>query len=418
VPKPTVVSPLVLSSTSNPEAKVKVVLVYDWVSTDFGGAEKVLLALHQIFPTAPLYTSIYNQDQAQWADDFIVKTSWLQKVPTFLRRHRWLAPLMPLAFESLDLSEYDIIISITSSAAKGILTKPNQLHICYLLTPTRYLHTHQDEYLQKSVPSIWLRWLATPILKYLKKWDAAAALRPDYIIPISRLVGERCQTYYHRQALAPIYPPVELPFTSEVTKNQSPTPSTQHKLDRFSLPNTYYLCVARLVGYKKLDLAIKACQKLDRNLVIVGEGPDLKRLYKIANQKYQQQDTSNSKIIFTGSLTQSELDAIWANARGFILPTIEDFGVSILEAAARGVPIITHQQTGATELLSNTPGLFLLSELTISDLVKNIVELEKKPNRFNNLQKKVAKYDTTEFCSTFGQTIGRLWRQFADERHI
>src|SRR5258708_2622600 len=167
----------------------KVALVYDRVNTHYGGAENVLLALHQIYPSAPLYTSVYNPQTATWAKVFDVRTSFLQKFPFAKKFHRLYVALMPLAFESFDLSEFDIVISISSAEAKGVLTKPNQLHVCYLLTPTRYLWSHAEEY-QKD-------WLTGPIraliFNYLRWWDQSAALRPDIFIPISQLVAERCR---------------------------------------------------------------------------------------------------------------------------------------------------------------------------------------------------------------------------------
>jgi glycosyltransferase involved in cell wall biosynthesis len=222
-----------------------VALVYDRVNTPHGGAEKVLLALHALFPNAPLYTSVYNSKTASWANVFDVRPSWLSRLP-FAHHHRLLLPLMPLAFESFDLSAYDLIISITSAEAKGIITQPHQLHLSYLLTPTRYLYSHQHEYLTTdshlSAPGT--KWLAHQLLKYIKWWDQAAAARPDVIIPISELVAKRTRHYYNRSTVSPIYPPLEtLPLTT-----QRPT----------LLPPTfdqYLLIVSRLVSYKRLDVA-------------------------------------------------------------------------------------------------------------------------------------------------------------------
>ena len=259
------------------EKKPKVALVYDRVNTRYGGAEQVLVQLHTIFPEAPLFTSVFDPKKAKWSADFTVFPSFIQRIPILKNFHRAAVFLMPLAFERANLKSFDIIISVTSAEAKGVLTSPDQLHVCYLLTPTRYLWSHQDEY-EKDVLTGWLRKL---IFRYLKWWDEAAAFRPDVIIPISKLVQERTEQYYHRKTLPVIYPPVS--FTnlteesSEVSEKESADDPSSSEVE---FPHDYYLIVARLVSYKRLDIAIKACQKLNRKLIIIGEGPDKKRLQK------------------------------------------------------------------------------------------------------------------------------------------
>ena len=189
----------------------KIALVYDHVNTPYGGAEKVLLALNKAFPNAPLFTSVYHP-RAKWAKVFKIKTSFLQKIPFANSLHRFFAPLMPLAFESLNFSEYDIIISVTSATAKGIITKPNQIHICYMLTPTRYLHSHRTHYEKThwpfKIPII--SFISRKIFDYLAWWDQIASNRPDLIIPISNLVKKRVKKYYHSLSHDVIYPPINL----------------------------------------------------------------------------------------------------------------------------------------------------------------------------------------------------------------
>src|SRR3990167_9737624 len=165
---------------------MKVALVYDRVNK-WGGAERVLLALHKIFPDAPLYTSVYDKDKAPWAKVFSVKTSFLQNFPFASGNHEYYAPLMPLAFESFTFDEYDLVISVTSEAAKGIITKPGTLHICYCLTPTRYLWSHFNLYFENPI----LKFISSPVASYLKTWDRIAAQRPDVMIAISDTVRKR-----------------------------------------------------------------------------------------------------------------------------------------------------------------------------------------------------------------------------------
>ncbi|MBU2632511.1 glycosyltransferase family 4 protein, partial [Patescibacteria group bacterium] len=179
---------------------MKVALAYDKVNK-WGGAERVLLALCKIFPNAPLYTSVYNKETASWASVFNVKTSFLQKIPFAKSRHDLLAPLMPLAFESFDFSDYDLVISVTSESAKGIITNSKTKHICYFLTPTRYLWSGYRDYFKNPLK----RTMAIPFVNYLKKWDIAASKRPDVFIGISKEVKARIKKYYKRDSII-IYP--------------------------------------------------------------------------------------------------------------------------------------------------------------------------------------------------------------------
>ena len=165
---------------------MKVALVYDRVNI-WGGAERLLLALHQIWPEAPLYTSVYDPERAPWAKVFEVRTSFLQKIPLAKKHHEFFAPLMPLAFESFNFDEFDLVISITSESAKGIITKPKTKHLCYCLTPSRYLWSGYKEYFRTSAQRIASSWL----VKYLKKWDLVAAKRPDAYFAISQTVQKR-----------------------------------------------------------------------------------------------------------------------------------------------------------------------------------------------------------------------------------
>src|SRR3989338_8390229 len=190
---------------------MKVALVYDRVNK-WGGAERVLLALHELFPDAPLYTSVYDRKKASWADVFDpsagsgqgIKTSFLQKIP-FSTRHELFAALMPLAFESFSFDEYDLVISVTSEAAKGIITKPKTMHICYCLTPTRYLWSGYNDYFKNP----YFRFISKPLVSYLRFWDKIAAQRPDAYIAISKEVQGRIKKYYGRESTV-IYPSVTL----------------------------------------------------------------------------------------------------------------------------------------------------------------------------------------------------------------
>lgn len=384
--------------------KPKVAFVYDRVNTAYGGAERVLLALHQAFPEAPLYTSVYHP-RAKWADVFQIKTSFLQKIPFASRLHRFLVPLMPLAFEAFDLSDYDIIISITSAEAKGIITKPNQLHLCYLLTPTRYLYSHRTHYEQTHWPFKIpiLKFFSQKIFDYLTWWDRVAAQRPDVIIPISNLVKQRATAYYQRQIEKPIYPPFD-------PKELAP-PSEIAQYLPYYLPQEFYLVISRLVPYKRIELAIQACIKLGKNLVIIGTGPQETELKKIANQR----------IHFLGNVSSIQRQAITVSAQAVLMPGVEDFGITAIEVFMSGKPIIMHHKSGAVELIKNQPGVTLLKKLSIESLISAIKKTDHLKLSNISPQKKLTKYAINNFAKRFQTTVFKFYehtnnRKAAHER--
>jgi glycosyltransferase involved in cell wall biosynthesis len=385
-------SPVSSSSSKTP----RVALVYDRVNTPFGGAENVLRALHQIYPDAPLYTSVYDKEEAKWAKDFSVKSSFIQKIPTAKKSHRVFVPFMPLAFESFDFSDFDVVISITSAEAKGVLTKPHQLHVCYLLTPTRYLWSHQEEY-----ESDWLTgWIRKPIFRYIKWWDQAACLRPDVYIPISQLVEGRCQRFYRRSTEEVIYPPVSL-TDDMVTAAERPS----------DVPEEYYLIISRLVSYKRIDLAIQTCQKMHRNLVIIGQGPDYERLQRIVKN-----GNPTAKIIFLQAVQASELHAYYKNCRAFLLPAEEDFGITGLEAQMYGKPVVVYHKSGVAEIIQDqVTGVhfFFQTPESMGEAIKSVEQVNWSQEK---IRQSVQQYDTKHFKQQFQATIMKLWERFVKEK--
>lgn len=322
--------------------------MYDRVNK-WGGAERVLLALSELFPDAVLYTSVYDKKSAPWAKVFRVKTSFLQKIPIARKFHEYFALLMPIAFEQFSFDEYDVVISVTSEAGKGIVTKPHTLHICYCLTPTRYLWSGYDEYFSNPV----LKFLSFPAVFYLRMWDKIAAKRPDYMVAISNEVKKRIKTYYgmHSEVL---YPP--LPFDKPLNKTKS------------KQGGDYFLVVSRLVPYKRIDLAIKACNDLGENLVVIGTGSERKKLEKIAGPT----------VSFLGSLTDEELVEYYKGCKGLIFPGREDFGLTVLEAQLYGKPVIAYGRGGAVETIKDRKtGLFFYPQ-TVKALTKAIQSFSRK----------------------------------------
>lgn len=316
----------------------KIAFVYDWIDK-WGGVERLLLILYEIFPKAPFFTSYVDPDKALWAKDFNLKKSFIQKLPDFIKKNRLLSfSFYPFAFESFDFSQYDTVISITSSFAKAIITKPKTFHLCYLLTPTRYLWFMPKEY-------------GAPAINYFKKWDYIAAQRPDKIISISKTVADRCKKYYGRESDV-IYPPFDIDYWRKI-KLEVLTPNFEKSL-RFKLPHSkFYLIVSRLEPYKKVDFVIELFNQLGWALVIVGEGSMKDKLKKIAKKN----------ITFLSNLDDQELGWLYTKAQALIMAQEEDFGYVALESQFFGCPVIAYGKGGVKEtVIENKSGIFFYEQ--------------------------------------------------------
>lgn len=364
--------------------KIKVAIVYDRVNK-WGGAERVLLALHEMFPEAPLYTSVYDEKNASWASVFPkIYTSFLQKVPFLRNKHEFFGWLMPIVFEQFDLSKFDLVISVTSESAKGIITKPNTYHVSYLLTPTRYLWSGYEDYFSNKI----LRFVSKPIVNYLRKWDKIASNRPDKIIAISTEVQKRINKYYDRDSEI-VSPPVNFPEVSLVKHSRG----------------VYYLVVSRLVKYKKVDLAIKAFNKLNLPLVIVGVGNEEKYLKSIANKN----------IKFVGQVTEMELINYYKNAKALILPQDEDFGIVAVEAQSFGVPVIAYKKGGSLDtVIDGKTGVFF-EEQNEKSLMQAVKKFAKMTFSKVKLRNNARRFDKRQFKRKLQRSLvrtdfGRRWR--------
>lgn len=324
---------------------MRVALVYDWINT-FGGAERVLLELYRIFPQAILFTSVYDRENTPWAKVFQIKTSFLQKIPFASSHHEFLPLLTPFAFENFVFDDFDLVISVTSTCAKGIITKPQTLHVCYLLTPTRYLWSHRDFYFRNR----FFKFVSFPAISYLRRWDLVAAARPDYLIAISKTVQMRVKQFYNRDCVV-IYPPVAIEKFRNTKKQRG----------------DYFLVVSRLVPYKRIDLVIRVFNKLQLPLIIVGSG----------RQEFFLKSIAGSTIKFVKDLTDEELIRYYEGCRALILPSEEDFGIVSVEAQAAGKPVIAYNKGGAQETIKeNITGIFF-NEQTVNALIKAIEYFEK-----------------------------------------
>ncbi|KKS98588.1 MAG: group 1 glycosyl transferase [Candidatus Gottesmanbacteria bacterium GW2011_GWA2_43_14] len=368
--------------------KPKIALVYDRV-VKFGGAERVLLSLHKLYPDAPLYTAIYDRNKAPWADSFEVRTSFLKHLPLADRYHEMLPFLTPYAFENFDFSDFDIVLSVTSSDAKSIITKPGTLHICYCLTPTRYLWSGYNEYLAE--PGVGL---LNPLFRAgmrlfapaLRRWDLLSAKRPDTYLAISETVKKRLSRFYREKAEV-VYPPLDT--------------------GSFSLPDKktrgdYFLIVSRLVPYKGLDYAISLFSKTGQKLVVIGSGVDNRRLQNLAG---------NSVKFITGNLTDRKLCWYYQNCRSLIFPGEEDFGLTAVEAQACGSPVIALALGGAAESIRHGQTGLLYGEKTEASLENALRIFETMEFNPRLLRENAIRFSEAVFMRKMKAYILRKWRK-------
>ena len=322
---------------------MKTALVHDWMN-QIGGAEDVLEALVEMRPEAPIYTSLYWADKmpAHWRA-WDIRTSFINKIPGARRHHQPLLPLYPLAFEQFDFSDYDLVISNKSGFCHGIITGRNTTHICYCLTPTRYVWRY-NQYAERENLGAMTRAILPPFLAALRRWDRMAASRVDHFIAISTEIRRRIAKYYGRDSTI-IYPPVD-------TERFVPCSQTED----------YYLMVGRLVPYRRLDLLVEAFNRLDRPLVIAGSGRDRERLEAIAGPN----------ITFLGFVPDEELPQLMARARAFMFPGEEDFGIAPIQAMAAGRPVIAYDAGGARDTV--VPGTGRLFKEQSVDAIVAAVE--------------------------------------------
>ncbi len=317
----------------------------------------MLQVLCALYPEAPIYTLLYDRNATGGVfDDKVIHTSFLQKMPLAKKHHRAFPLLMPLAMEQFDFSEYDTVISISASFAKGILTKPGTRHICYCLTPPRFLWDDSQKFVEEFGYSRLFKKFLPPFITYLRMWDQEASKRVDDFWAISDFIKERIGKYYRRPSTI-IYPPVN------VSKFHVSDPPAGGE-------GNYFFMAGRLVSYKRFDLAVKVFSRLGLPLKIVGIGPELKKLQAISHK------LKAKNIEFLGLVSDERLAGLYAGSKALIFPQEEDFGIVPLESMASGKPVIAYSAGGALEtVVEGKTGLFF-REMTEDSLVAAIRKLE------------------------------------------
>jgi len=361
---------------------MKVALVYDRVNK-IGGAERVLLSLHELFPDAPLYTAVYAPKGASWANVFKVKPTWMNSIPFAKDHHEFFPWLTPFAFESIDFDDFDLVISVTSAEAKAILTKPKTIHICYCLTPTRYLWSGFNLYTKgTSISSFFLKLLGP----MLQRWDLVASSRPDSYIAISNRVKKRIETYYHRLVDAVIYPPVQTDFFIPASSSR----------------NQYYLYISRLVPYKRPDVVLDAFNKNGYPLIVIGTGSEKNKLMEQAK----------GNITFAGSVvTDKELLDYYQHCRALVFSGDEDFGIVAAEAQSCGKPVIAYRHSGMAEIITHGKTGILFDKQTSSSL-RAAVEKERTMTFDSELcRTQGVRFDENRFKEEFQTLIKTMYNR-------
>ncbi len=377
---------------------MKVALVHDWL-TGMRGGEKVLEVFCELFPHAHLYTLLHNKESVSAIiENMDIRTSFVQKFPLIIKKkYRHLLPIFPTAIERFNLEGYDLVLSSSHCVAKGVITGPNTLHVCYCFTPMRYIWDMYDEYFTKEKSSAITRKSISLMLGYLRKWDVASSKRVDRFVAISKYVAERIKKYYERESEI-IFPPVDCSYFNPGTSN-----------------GNFYLMVSPLAPNKRVDIAIKAFNKLSLPLKIIGTGQEEKRLGKIAGKNVELMGWQSDEVVREH----------YVNCKALIFPGVEDFGIVPLEAQACGKPVIAYGKGGVLETViplngnklnteggnrKSATGMFFY-EHTPESLAQAVIHFESVKGLFNKI--KIREHAETFDMAIFKERI----RNYIDQEY-
>jgi len=365
---------------------MKIALVHDYLSQN-GGAEKVLDVFHKLWPDAPIFVLFHDKSQITNFADADVRESFMRRLPLGRKKYQWYLPLMPLATEKHNLHEFDVVISSTSAFAKGVLTRPETLHISYCHTPTRYLWTDTHEYIADLKYNKIIKAFLPRLIHKLRVWDKMSVDRVDHFIANSGTVAGRIQKYYRRTSDI-IYPPVDLSAFSVSSDVQD-----------------YYITGGRLVAYKRFDLVIQVFNRLGWPLTIFGDGPELRALQRIAKKN----------ISFVGRVDEAEKARLLRHARAFIHPQVEDLGITPIESMASGRPVIAFGEGGVTEtVIPGVTGVFFY-EQTWESLLDTLLSFDHTAWDSTAIRTWTEKFDESRFTFQMKKYVQEKFDDFQQE---
>lgn len=353
---------------------MKIAIVCDWL-TNVGGAEKVILRIHKLFPKAPIYTSQYNPKGIDWFNDADVRTGWMQILPKRMRRF-W-GPFRQKYFEKLNLSGYDLVVSVTGAEAKAVKV-PDGIHISYCHVPTQYYWQMYDDYVENpgfGILNPIVRFFFKLMVKPLRKADYKSAQNPDYFVTISDYAREMIKKYYNRESVV-IHPPVEIKdFSVQNAKDIS--------------VEDYYVVTSRQVNWKRIDLAVKACLKTKKKLLVIGGGPEHNKLVKMAQ--------GSNLIEFLPIMGKKDLAEHLKKAKGYLFPSMEPFGIAPVEALAAGCPVIAFGEGGAKDYVIEGKNGITFKKQTSKSLAGAILRFEKMKFDRAKIAKTADNFDEKRF---------------------
>ena len=368
---------------------MRLALVHDYLIQD-GGAERVLRAFAEIWPEAPIFVLFHDRarwPEFRWRD---VRPSVLQGMPGVLRYYRWTLPMMPAATEHHDLTEFDVVLSSASAFAKGVVTRPDALHICYCHTPTRYLWTDTHSYLKDLRTNRFIKFILPFVLTSLRMWDRTSALRVDKFIANSQTVAGRIKKYYERGSDL-IYPPVDCSQFRVAEK-----------------VGNYFLAGGRLVAYKRFDLVIEVFNRLKLPLIIFGTGPYEDRLRKMAGEN----------ITFLGHVSDEEKAKLLSECIAFVHPQLEDFGLLPLEVMASGRPVIALGRGGALETVIDGKTGKLFYEQNWETLLDVVLNFKPEDYHSEEIRKWAEQFDLSKFKVRMKEYVEGAYAEFAGGKQV
>ncbi len=362
---------------------MKLALVHDYLVQD-GGAERVLKAFQEVWPEAPIFVLFYDKKKLAEFKDKDIRQSFISKLPWGKKKYQWYLPWMPLATERHNLHEFDVVLSSTSAFAKGVLTRPETMHISYCHTPTRYLWTDTHEYIQELKYNRLIKAFLPKIIHHLRMWDKMSVDRVDHFIANSCTVQHRINKYYRRNSSV-IYPPVDT-----------------HKFQISSKIGDYYVTGGRLVPYKRVDLVVQVFNRLGWPLKVFGSGPELENLKK----------TAKNNIEFLGRISDEEKADLLSKTRAFIHPQVEDLGITPIESMAAGRPVIAYPVGGASEtVIAGETGVFF-PEQTWESLLDCILNFNPDNWDSDKIKQHADKFDLENFKHRVKQYVEDRYEEF------